>query len=213
METLQDVNRLTYDLTFSEDAYNELPYEQRLKLNLMTLLMTIVNRYDNIQKEVVSLGYERLLDNASGDMLDGVASRFFIEREEKDDNSLRGAIKIFALRQDSEGTRSEIYKLLQVIAGEGGYVKIYKGVNNRVEVCISVDCLDLSKIKVDIQNLFPVNTNVKFCSVPVMADAFGVASVFDANPPNKIGALGSVFDEYVFENCVATTIVDDERDL
>ena len=41
-----DVNRIVYDTTFIKDAIEEMPFKQREKENLMTLLSVIASRFD-----------------------------------------------------------------------------------------------------------------------------------------------------------------------
>ena len=208
---MDNSNRVVYDLTFTEDAFNDLPFDQRLD-NLVKLLVVISDRFDRAQKEVISMAYSRLLDNAEGDMVDSIASRFFIDRLGKTDEEVKAAIKLFALRQDSEGTRSEIVKLLNVIAGEGGYVKIYKGTNNYLQVAVSTDCLDLTKVKVDLENLFPINTNLVFLKTNVARKPFGVGSrLAPESVSDKIGTLGTRTDPNSDNNTASVTIVNNER--
>lgn len=208
---MDNSNRVVYDLTFTEDAFNDLPFDQRLD-NLVKLLVVISDRFDQAQKEVTSMAYSRLLDNAEGAMVDSIASRFFIDRLGKTDEEVKAAIKLFSLRQDSEGTRTEIVKLLNIIAGEGGYVKIYKGTNNYLQVAVSTDCLDLTKVKIDLENLFPINTNLVFLKTNVARKPFGVGSRLAPElVSDKIGTLGTRTDPNSDNNTASVTIVNNER--
>ncbi len=212
---MQDVNRVVYDLTFTQDAFNEIPYDQRLP-NLMKSLILQTDRWDKVQKEAIKLAYMRFIDNASGDLLEKIAGRFFIDREGKGDETLRSAIKLRALRQDSEGTRSDVYKILQVLAGDGGLVAINKQNKKSLQVMMSVDCLNLSEIKVDIQNIFPINTNLEFLkynAVSLAHKPFGVRDVNLIDPllGSKVGTLGN--DEDITSaprNRVGLIIIDNE---
>ncbi len=167
-QTLPSVNRVVLDTTFVEDAFNDIPYDQRLP-ELMKMLIVVTNAMNQGQIEIVKLAYARFLDNAKGEMLDGVASRFFIERDGRSDETLRAAVKLHAVRQDSEGTRSDIVKILKILSGEGGLVIINKLGKNGLQVIISIDCLNLSELSVDIQNIFPANTNLQFLSYKTKA--------------------------------------------
>jgi hypothetical protein len=203
-------NRVVYDLTFTKDGLSEIP-EDLQSNNYMKLLEVFVERLNKVQLTAISLAYARLLDNASGDILTSIASRFFIDRNDLTDAELKASIQMFALRQDSEGTRNDIYKLLKIISGEGGFVNIYKGKNNRVEVCISLDCLNLSSINVTLSELFPVNTNLQVLGASALGTPFGVVSAYDTESSSRVGALGSAYDNYYKTNTIANIIVDDER--
>lgn len=210
--TVTNVNRVVYDLSFVEDGLNELPYDQQQKVNYNKLLEVILKRFDRCQTEAVKLAYLRFLDNAVGDMLDNIASRFFIQRGDKGDNELRAAIKLYALRQTNQGTRSDIFNILNILTADG-FVKIYKGEKNYIEVCISVDCLDIKEIKAEVGVLFPINTNLKLCSVPIIAKPFGVVSGHSTTPVEdlKVGALGSIHTPVTqSNNLAAVTLINDE---
>lgn len=209
---LEDANRLKFNLSFSEDGLSELPYIQLNRENFRKLAELIVKRFDDAQNAAVSLAYARFLDLAEGDMLDKIASHYFIERGEKSDSTLRSAIKIFALRQNTEPTRPEIVKILNVLT-DSGFVKIYKGINNYIEVVLSIDCVPMKDLSAEIEGLFPINTNLKLCSVPVGRKPFGVIGLYDQTPSSKIGKLGGVYDPIINQNNVTTvTILDNERD-
>jgi hypothetical protein len=210
--TIQDVNRVVFDLSFVTDGLKELPYDQLQKENYVKLLSILLNRLEACQNEAIKLAYLRFLDNAYGDMLDSIASRFFINRGDKSDEDLKASIKLFALRQVNQGTRADIINILKVLTANG-FVKIYKGLDNYIEVCISIDCVNVSEIKSEIEAIFPVNTNLKLCSVPIVARPFGVRSEHSSrtNEESKVGALGSIHDSPTgWNNIAAVTHVDDE---
>lgn len=209
--SINNSNRVVYDETFLQDMFNDIPYDSRAD-NFTKLLMVVGNRFDKVNKAAISLAYSRLLDNASGQMLENIASRFFIERLGKTDEELKATIKLRAVSQDSEATRRDIFNILSIISGEGGYVHIYKGVDNYLQVTISTDCLDLTKVKIDLENLFPVNTNLTFLKTNVVRKGFGVGSVLkpSINSP-KIGTLGTVTDVNSDNNYAAVTIINNER--
>ncbi|AUR86385.1 hypothetical protein NVP1084O_178 [Vibrio phage 1.084.O._10N.261.49.F5] len=191
--TLPSVNRVVVDTTFVEDAYNDIPWDQRLP-DLMKMLVVISDKFNKVQIEAVKIAYARFLDNATGDMLGGVASRFFIKREGRDDNTLRAAIKLHAVRQDSEGTREDIVRILQILAGEGGLVGINKLPKGGIQTIISIDCLNLSELTVDIESIFPVNTNLQFLSyktININHKPFGFRSIHYLNDPSKEDKVGA----------------------
>lgn len=206
-----NVNRVVYDLSFVEDGINELPYDQRQKINYTKLLSVVLKRVDNCQKEAIKLAYLRFLDNAVGDMLDGIAANFFIERRDKTDADLRASIKLFALRQISSGTREDIYKILRVLT-TNGFVKIYKGEDNYIEVCLAIDCVSLRELKEEVRILFPINTNLRLCEIPIIGRPFGVGSNHSTRTLEemKIGVLGSNHTTNIVRNLTAVTHINDE---
>lgn len=209
---MSDVNRLKYNITFVEDGLNELPYKQTTRKNFFNLAKLLIERLDKVQNETVSLAYSRFLDLADGDMLDTIASNYFISRDGNSDDGLRSAIKLHALRQNTEPTRSDIVKILKII-NNNNFIKIYKGYNNYIEVVISVDCLSLQELRNQLGDLFPINTNLKVCSIPTGALPFGVGSEY-TTPSLKIGKLGSIHNTLANRrNVTPITIVDEERDL
>ena len=209
---MDNVNRVQFNLTFKEDGLDELPWVQKQRPNYYKLADLLVTRLNSIQNEVVRIAYLKFLDVAEGDLLDIIASRYFIEREGKTDEGLRTAIKLYALRQAIEPTRADIVKILNILT-DNGFVKIYKGSNGYVEVVLSIDCLTVGELKDQLSELFPYNTNLKVCTIPVGIKPFGVGSLH-STPSDKIGALGSIHDPIINRNNIAAvTIVDDERDL
>ena len=212
MADLPNVNRLVFDLSFLQDALNELPPYMRNKENLVKILTIITNRMDTCQKEAVKMAQLRFVDTASGKILDDIAASLFINRSAQDDESLKGAIKLRALSQDSEGTRDEIVKLLSIISG-GAQVKVFKGTNNYVEVVFSAECLNVSEVKVSLQDLFPINTNLVIGDVITGLNPFSVGSVHGGTS-SKVGTLGSVHDSWSERTqSTAVMVISDERDL
>lgn len=212
-EILNNTNRVVYDMTFVEDAFNLLPYEQCNKENLVKMLLVFAKRWDNVQNAAINLAYGRFLDNATGDLLDGIASRMFIERGGQSDQSLRGAIKLRALRQDNEGTRDQIVNILQVVSGSNS-IEIFKGEKDYIELIFPQECLSLKDIKVDIEDLFPVNTNLVVGDVVTGEDAFGFYSVGDTEYEEYIGFFGSVTDSNsVKSNSISPIVISTERNI
>lgn len=216
MADLPSSNRLVYDFDFLEDAYNELPYHMTQKENFVKILLTFVNRLDKVQQEAVNIAYYKFIDNAEGVVLDAIADRLFVERVSQSDESLKAAIKLRALSQDAEATREDIYGMFDVISN-GQPVKIYKGGKGYIEVTFPTDCLDVSQIKLNLSDLFPVNANVAIGSSVTGSKIFGGGSVFDEGTedelPYLIGQTASVFDSPSdYDQALATLVVSDERD-
>jgi len=207
--SLPSSNRVVKDLTFQEDAYNTLPYDQRLKTNLVKIMLTLTNRWNDLQLLCIDLINGTMLDKAFGPQLDGIAKRLNIQRGNATDEQLRGLIKLHAVKQTNTGTRDEIVNILRLLSGTE-YVKIVKRPNNYVEVTFSYECLDPITSKQEIQDLFPINTNL------VVADkvtGFKPAAASDINNVNltKIGTASSVADsvsEQYNNNVVPVIVID-----
>ncbi|AOQ26876.1 hypothetical protein [Vibrio phage S4-7] len=194
---MNSVNRIVYDTTYVQDAINEMPYKQREKENLMILLSVISARFDKVNKNTITMTYSRFLDNATGDMLEGLASRFNIPRGGKTDEELRTAIKIHALKQDMEGTRDEIVKLLRLVL-QGDRIEIRKSENNNIEILASTTCIGLNRLRTEIEDIFPINTQLRFGIIPVGQVPAGTVSIHDPEPEDvAVGVLGSVHDSYI----------------
>ena len=207
--SLPSSNRVVKDLTFQEDAYNTLPYDQRLKTNLVKIMLTLTNRWNDLQLLCIDLINGTMLDKAFGPQLDGIAKRLNIQRGNATDEQLRGLIKLHAVKQTNTGTRDEIVNILRLLSGTE-YVKIVKRPNNYVEVTFSYECLDPITSKQEIQDLFPINTNL------VVADkvtGFKPAAASDINSVDltKIGTASSMADsvsEQYNNNVVPVIIID-----
>lgn len=192
-EVLPSANRVVFDQTFTQDAFNDLPPFMRQKENIAKLLVMLVNRWDVVQTETIKLAYMTLLDNAEGKFLRDIAERMFITVGDQSDSQLKAYIKFKALKQDSEGTRSDIVNLLKLVSG-GDYINIYKGINNFVEVTFPTECLALEQVGAELEDIFPVNTNLLLNSVITGTKGFGVGW-YDENTnstsvSDKIGVLG-----------------------
>jgi hypothetical protein len=189
--TLPSSNRLVFDLTFVEDSFNEMEGFMQQKENLMRFLLVASRRFSHVQDSAIQLAYVRLVENAEGQFLTDLAARLGIPRGDQNDNQLQAYIKFRALSQASEGTRTDIVKLLQIVSG-GEYVKIFKGGNNYVEVTFASECLNLAAIGGDLEDLFPVNTNLLMTNIITGTKPMGVG--WDdggvITKSDKIGVLG-----------------------
>ena len=207
--SLPSSNRVVKDLTFQEDAYNTMPYDQRLKTNLVKIMLTLTNRWNDLQLLCIDLINGTMLDKAFGPQLDGIAKRLNIQRGNATDEQLLGLKKLHAVKQTNTGTRDEIVNILRLLSGTD-YVKIVKRPNNYVEVTFSYECLDPITSKQEIQDLFPINTNL------VVADkvtGFKPAAASDINSVDltKIGTASSMADsvsEQYNNNVVPVIIID-----
>lgn len=209
-EPTNNVNRVVFDLDFVQDAFNDLPFEQRNKENLVKMLIVFANRFDTLQKESIKMAYNRFIDIAAGPILEGVANRLFIERANQSDTALRGAIKLHALKQDSEGTRDQIVNILQIISGSES-IEVVKRPNKYVEVVFPNECLSLIDIKIELEDLFPVDTNLVLGDVVTGEDPFGFYSVGDTVIEDGLGVFGSTADSTTIKsNSIPVIVISNE---
>ena len=189
--TLPSSNRVVFDLTFVEDAFNEMEGFMQQKENLMRFLLVASRRFSHVQDSAIQLAYVRLVENAEGQFLTDLSTRLGIPRGDQTDLQLQAYIKFRALSQASEGTRTDIVNLLRIVSG-GDYIKVFKGGNNYVEVTFAIECLNLQAIGQDLEDLFPVNTNLLITSIITGTKPMGVG--WDdggvITKSDKIGVLG-----------------------
>ncbi|NMJ86893.1 MAG: hypothetical protein EX285_03490 [Thaumarchaeota archaeon] len=212
--SLPSSNRVVKDLTFQEDAYNTLPYDQRLKTNLVKIMLTLTNRWNDLQLLCIDLINGTMLEKAFGPQLDGIAKRLNIQRGNATDEQLRGLIKLHAVKQTNTGTRDEIVNILRLLSGTD-YVKIVKRPNNYVEVTFSYECLDPSTSKKEIQDLFPINTNLVVMNKVTGFNPMSF-SLSTKPHPDKIGkftiSTKSVTEKYK-NNVMPVTVIDLEAGI
>ena len=201
-------NRVVFDLSFVEDSVNEMEDYMKQKQNLMKFLLVASRRLAHTQDVAIQLAYLRLVDNAEGVFLTDIAARIGIPRGDQTDKQLQAFIKFRALSQASEGTRTDIVTLLKIVSG-GDYVKIFKGGNNYVEVTFASECLNLNAIGQDLEDLFPVNTNLLVTSIITGRKPMGVGWEEDSitTKSGKIGVLGWEGLTPTSETGYASTIV------
>lgn len=213
MSYLPSSNRLVVDLSFTEDALEELTDCMSNKPNLVTLLEVLAERWAKLQEEAVRIPYVRMLDFAEGVLLDDIADELFLRRQGQSDESLRSQIKLNALKMTSKATRDDIVSILRILSGTE-YVKVFKGDKNRVEVTFAHECLDLQVIPPEISQLFPVTTNLTLGNIVVGTTPIGVGDAFsEDNNVNLTGELGDVYDQSFKSNRVAEIVYSDEESI
>lgn len=212
--SLPNVDRIVKDVSFNEDAFNQLTYEQKLKTNLVKILLSFTERYNKLQLLCINLINGTLLDKAAGPQLDGIAKRLNIQRGNASDDQLRDLIKLHAVKQTNSGTRDEIVNIIRVLTGTD-YVKIVKRPNNYVEVTFSFECLDPSTAKQQIQDLFPINTNLVVMNKVTGFKPMGFSLSTEPHP-DKIGkftiSTKSVTEKYK-NNVMPVTVIDLEAGI
>ncbi len=152
-------NHLHIDTAFQEKLFKEYPYILRSKENMAKLFNWEIKQWDKFQLTINNLAYKRLLSNAEGQLLDDIGTKLNIKRYDKTDDAYRATIMLRGLRQTSNGSRGDIVKLLKLFFGEEHFY-FSKGGLGYAEVTIPPNCFDQAALSVEIDNIFPVNTNL-----------------------------------------------------
>ncbi len=159
MTELKSANRIGVDDDFVTDTLSEYPDYLQSKEHFIKLAGWYAEQWKALDDEVVKLGYLRLLDNATGVLLDNIGSFLGVDRYDQADDSFRGRIKLRSLRQTTDGTRDEIINLLTIIFG-GESPRVFKGDHGFVELTIPASCLSRSTLSEELEDLFPISTNL-----------------------------------------------------
>lgn len=158
-EILQPANHIYPDPDFITDGVLELPAFLREKENYTKLVEWYCARWDNLDKEVVKLAYLRLLENASGKILDDLGERIGLERHNQSDVEYKALIKLRSFRQTVGDSRKDIVTLLKILFfGETPFIT--KGSNNFIEVIIPENCLADEDVANQLEDMFPINVNL-----------------------------------------------------
>ena len=191
MTTLPSINHILPDANFIEGGVEELPRFLQGKPNYSTLVRWYCKRWDTIDKEVLKRGYLRLLDNAEGAILDDLGEKFGIFRARQNDTEYRALIKLRSFRQKKGDTRPDIVELLKILFfGENPI--ILKGHNNFIEVIIPQSCLSDADASTQLENMFPVNTNLWVSQAD--STAFCLVDSKDGIQPEGTGGLSDSKD-------------------
>jgi hypothetical protein len=184
--TIPSVNHILPDANFVEGGVSELPRFLQSKPNYATLVRWYCKRWDTMDKEVLKLGYLRLLDNASGLILDTIGEKFGLYRNSQSDLEYKALIKLRSFRQTKGDNRSDIVELLKILFfGENPLIT--KGYNNFIEVVIPANCLSDEDVAKQLEDMFPINTNLWVTQTD--STAFYLIDSKDGIQPEATGGL------------------------
>lgn len=172
---IMNSNHIRIDEAFVQDTLDFLPDYMRTHVNFCKFIELTAERYKLLDIEVVKLAYGRLLDEASGLVLDNIGSEIDVPRRGQSDDEYRAFIKLRFLRRRVETTQPQLTHLLKIMAG-GQLPIIYKGVRNRIHVILPRRCLDTHNVGLELEDAFPINTNLSVSSstaVPLIASSQG----------------------------------------
>lgn len=193
------LNNITYNLNFVQDYINEFPEEIQGKENVSKFMEVALQSIGQIRDEIVSMAYFRLLDNAEGVVLDNIAAELNLSRFGQTDAELRGLIKLRALRQRSEGQREEVLQILRIISNDDN-VKLFKGRNGYIELIFTAQCLNDRVIKEEIEDLFPIDTNLTVGTVRPNNFIAGFSSIHrEPTQGSIIGTFETVHTKSFFD--------------
>lgn len=158
-ETLTPANHILPDVNFVSDGVAELPRFLQTKENYAKLIEWYCNRWNTLDGEVIKLAYLRLLNNASGEILDVLGKRVGIDRHNQSDTEYRALIKLRSFRQTVGDNRDDIVTLMKILFfGENPFIT--KRDDNFIEVVIPENCLSDADVSQQLEDMFPINTNL-----------------------------------------------------
>ena len=171
--TLPKANHIQLDPDFVEDGVSELPYFLQTKENFAKLTRWYCKRWEAMDHEVIKLAYLRMLDNASGAILDMLGARIGLARYDQTDTEYRALIKLRTFRQTTAANRHDIVTLMKILFfGENPiitkrrYTSETGEINNSnsfIEVVIPENCLSDVDVSQQLEDMFPANTNLWVC--------------------------------------------------
>lgn len=168
--TLPKANHIQIDPNFVEDGVSELPVFLQTKDNFTKLTRWYCQRWETMDHEVIKLAYLRMLDNATGSILDMLGLRIGIYRYDQSDTEYRALIKLRTFRQTTSANRADIVTLMKILFfGENPIITkrvytsssgdIYNS-NSFIEVVIPPNCLSNTDVSSQLEDMFPANTNL-----------------------------------------------------
>ena len=169
-ETLTPANHILPDVNFVEDGVKELPQFLQTKENYAKLIRWYCTRWDTLDKEIIKVAYLRLLENAGGKILDVLGERIGIFRHNQTDVEYKALIKLRSFRQTVGDSRADIVTLMKILFfGENPFItkRLYTGIsgeinnsNSFIEVIIPINCLSDTDVSQQLEDMFPINTNL-----------------------------------------------------
>lgn len=108
-------NHIQIDSDFITDGMEELPFFMKDKATISKLTEWYCTRWDTMDGEIIKLAYFRLLDNASGELLDMLGERIGIFRYNQTDAEYSALIKLRSFRQTAGDTRDDIVTLMKIL--------------------------------------------------------------------------------------------------
>lgn len=191
-------NHIALDKDFIVTYLEEFPEYLRTKENFMKLATFYARIWESMDAEFVKIAYYRLLDNAEGVVLDNIGEMLNVKRISQNDIEYRALIKFRSIRQVSNATRPDIVSLLRIIF-YGEFPVIYKGINSFIELIVPKVCFDEATLSQELEDLFPVSTNLWVLEKPQRVNPFifidqkfgiqpeGTGGFFNQRLPNTSG--------------------------
>lgn len=189
--SLPDVNHIKVIEDLEDQMYDLLKQQFKDKDNLQKLHSVIASMKARLQEETVKVAELRLIDTASGVVLDDIGKFVGVSRGSSTDEDYRTALKIRINRKRTHGTRSEIIDIISRAAGiPETAVDVYTGANRTVDIAFFAGCVEQTGAS-EIAAMLPLSTNHRLLSV-VGDVTFSMGSIHgDPVDPTK-GGYGSV---------------------
>lgn len=184
-----DVNLVKINPDFVQEALDGVPSWLKDKPNWNKFLEIYAERWEFIDQTLVQLAWGRLLAIATGQALDNIGAEFGLTRGDMNDIQFRSFIGLKVYQGTSTGTRPNIEKILELLTGFTP--RIYKGGLYYVQAIVSDICLDPTSSGQQIEDLFPVMTNLELLFTdlsPTLATDYREPNTFEKD---TVGASSS----------------------
>lgn len=190
---MTDVNHVRILPDFTEEMYDLLKHQFKDKTLIKALFETVADMKAIIQEESVNLAELRLLDIASGVVLNDIGEFLGLDRGTSSDEEYRAALKVRVFRKRNQGTRSNINEVISRATGSPAEsFNTYRGNAKDVDIAFFLGCLDSSGVE-EIVKMFPVVTNYRVLAKPVQK-IFGYTSIHKSEPPKNVYGYGTIHE-------------------
>ena len=156
---------------FVEAAIAALP-DYLNKPNTQNMLRIGLERLKDVETALIDLAEGRLIENASGVILDDIGEQLNKPRNGLSDSSYRSSLNIYQASLNNSGTRSEANETLSSLFPDSSYF-LYKGKNYRIDLYAKSECFEVDTLPDEIKDIFPVITHLRILELPLAGLAFG----------------------------------------
>ena len=156
---------------FVEAAIAALP-DYLNKPNTQNMLRIGLERLKDVETALIDLAEGRLIENASGVILDEIGEQLNKPRNGLSDSSYRSSLNIYQASLNNSGTRSEANETLSSLFPDSSYF-LYKGKNYRIDLYAKSECFEVETLPDEIKDIFPVITHLRILELPLAGFAFG----------------------------------------
>lgn len=157
---MTDVNHIYTPTTFVQESKDRILSQFGKSTNLQNVIEIESERWKLLDEAVVGLATGKLIDNATGSVLDEIGVRLGVSRFDATDDEYRVAIKVRAYSRNNTGTRADIVDSLSRFTGtDSTFIDIYQGNEKRLDLIFFEGCFDRDTGTVEVIKLLPLVTN------------------------------------------------------